>query len=258
MRRMGHAQRFCVIAQARTGSEYLTTRLNEHPQIVCHRELFNPHAVYSGLGSAFKARLPSVEFRDAEPLAALEQVAALSEEAFPEKRVFGFKLFLKHNQDVRKHVRADVSYRLIVLERRNKLAQFVSTQTARATGQWTARANKKGEAKPSNKPSAVADGPPEPMAVDIDRLAHFVEISTKRYALFNKRITDREGVLHLHSEDLDERFAEVLEFLGVDVTPELRIVRLRQNPAPLVERVSNWDAVVKWLESHGHADWAVA
>jgi hypothetical protein len=255
---MGHAQRFCVIAQARTGSEYLTTRLNEHPEIICHRELFNPHAVYSALGSAFKARLPSVEFRDAEPLAALEQVAALSEEAFPEKRVFGFKLFLKHNQDVRKHVRADLRYRLIVLERRNKLAQFVSTQTARATGQWTARTTKKGEAKPSSKAGAETDAPPGPMDVDLDHLAHFVEISTKRYALFNKRIADREGVMHLHSEDLDERFVEVLGFLGVDVTPELRVVRLRQNPAPLAERIRNWDAVVGWLQRGGHAEWAGA
>ncbi|HJV71155.1 hypothetical protein [Ideonella sp.] len=252
---MGHSQRFCVIAQARTGSEYLTTRLNEHPEIACHRELFNRHTVYSALTGEFKARLPSIEERDAQPLVALEQVAALSDQAFPAKRLFGFKLFLKHHPDVRQHVRADPRYRLIVLERGNKLAQFVSTQTARTTGQWTALATKGGEPKVTGKGGAAADAAPAAIEVDIDHLARFVELSTKRYANFNQRIAGRAGVMHLQSETLDERFVEVLEFLGVDVSPELRIVRLRQNPTPLATRVSNWEAVVAWLDRHGHADW---
>jgi hypothetical protein len=253
---MSHAQRFCVIAQARTGSEYLTTRLNEHPEIVCHRELFNPHAVYSALPSEFKSRLPGIESRDAQPLAALEQMAALSDEAFPDKRLFGFKLFLKHDPEVRKHVRADPRYRLVVLERRNKLAQFVSIQTARVTGQWTARTTKTGEVKVSSKGAAAAEAALEPLDVDLDHFARFVDTATKRYASFNDRITDRAGVMHLHSEDLDERFVEVLEFLGVDINPALRIVRVRQNTAPLSQRVRNWEAVVAWLDRHGHASWA--
>ncbi len=241
---MPHLQRFCVIAQARSGSEYLTTRLNEHPEIACHRELFNRRTVYSALTGAHKARLPEIDWRDAHPLEALEQVASLSDEAFPDKRLFGFKLFLNHNQEVRKHVRSDPRYRLVVLERRNKLAQFTSSLIARQTGRWSAFAGKEGAA------------PVVAVEIDLAELARFVELEQQRYAQFNQRIAGRAGVLHLNSEDMDARLAEVLDFLGVDVAPELRVVRTRQNPARLADRIRNWGQVTDWLAKSAHADWA--
>ena len=251
---MPHLQRFCVVAQARSGSEYLTTRLNEHPDIACHRELFNRRTVYSALTGPWKSRLPQVEWRDEHPLEALEQVAGLSAEAFPDKRIFGFKLFLNHNEEVRRHIWTESRYRLVVLERRNKLAQHVSTLTARETGRWSVFNDKKGKAEHVEK--AAAPAAPVTVDVDLDELARFVELEERRYARFNRRIADREGVMHIHTEDLETRFADVLDFLEVDVTPELRVVRGRQNPSPLSARVRNWDAVVDWLGRHGHSDWA--
>jgi hypothetical protein len=243
---MAHLQRFCVVAQARSGSEYLTTRLNEHPDIACHRELFNRRTVYSALSGPWKQRLPKVEWRDEHPLEALEQVAGLSEEAFPDKRVFGFKLFLNHNQEVRRHVRTEESYRLVVLERRNKLAQFVSSLTAKETGRWSVFNDDK---------EKTATGTVQ-VDVAVDDLARFVELEEQRYGQFNKRLAGRPGVIHLNTEDLEPRFAEVLDFLEVDVSPELREVRGRQNPAPLSGRIRNWDQVSDWLDRTGHAEWA--
>jgi len=243
---MAHLQRFCVVAQARSGSEYLTTRLNEHPDIACHRELYNRRTVFSALTGAWKAKLPPVEWRDEHPLEALEQVASLSAQAFPDKRVFGFKLFLNHNQEVRKHIRTEESYKLVVLERGNKLAQFVSTLTAKETGRWSVFNDNKDK---------TATGTVQ-VDVPIDELARFVELEDQRYAQFNKRIAGRPGVMHLKTEELEPRFADVLDFLGVDVSPELREVRGRQNPAPLSGRIRNWSQVDDWLHGHGHAEWA--
>jgi LPS sulfotransferase NodH len=248
MAAVAHVQRFCVIAQARSGSEYLTTRLNEHPDIACHRELYNRRNVYSALTGALKKKLPAIEWRDAHPLEALEQVVALSQEAFPDKRVFGFKLFLNHDKAVRKHVREQPGYRLVVLERRNKLAQHVSTLTARQTGRWSAFADK--------PQAAPADAPAASVHVDIDELARFVELEQQRYTQFNERIASRAGVIHLHSEEIDARLPEVLQFLEVDVAPELRVVRLRQNPSRLADRVANWPEVVDWLGRNHQEDWA--
>jgi len=245
-RDMAHLQRFCVIAQARSGSEYLTTRLNEHPDIACHRELYNRRTVYSALTGPWKAKLPQVEWRDEHPLEALEQVVALSDQAFPDKRIFGFKLFLNHNQEVRKHIREDERYKLVVLERGNKLAQFVSTLTARETGRWSVFNDKKDK---------TATGTVQ-VDVDIGELARFVELEDQRYGQFNKRIAGRAGVIHLKTEELEPRFAEVLDFLEVDVSPELREVRGRQNPSPLAARIRNWDQVHDWLGQHGRLAWA--
>jgi LPS sulfotransferase NodH len=243
---MAHLQRFCVVAQARSGSEYLTTRLNEHPDIACHRELYNRRTVYTALTGPWKAKLPQVEWRDEHPLEALEQVAELSAQAFPEKRVFGFKLFLNHNQEVRKHIRTEERYKLVVLERGNKLAQFVSTLTARETGRWSVFNDNKDK---------TATGTVQ-VDVDVDELARFVELEDQRYSQFNKRIAGRPGVIHLATEELEPRFAEVLDFLGVDVSPELREVRGRQNPSPLSGRIRNWDQVSDWLGREGHTAWA--
>jgi len=249
---MSHVQRFCVIAQARTGSEALTTRLNEHPEIACHRELFNRKTVYSALKGAAKLQLPSVEERDADPVAALERVVALSSQAFPAKPVFGFKLFLNHAQAVRKVVRTDPRWRLVVLERRNKLAQFVSMHTARETGTWSVFSGKAGE-----RAAALAANPVT-VDVDVAELERFVELETQRYREYRQRLAGRADVLSIETEEIDARFAEVLDFLGVTVTDELRVVRGRQNPAPLRTRIRNWDEVEAWLRRTDHGTWAGA
>jgi len=36
------------------------------------------------------------------------------------------------------------------------------------------------------------------------------------------------------------------------------VVRLRQNPEPLSERVENWPEVVQWLAAQGRSAWAAA
>jgi hypothetical protein len=243
---MAHLRRFCVIAQARSGSEYLTTRLNEHPDIACHRELFNRRTVYTALTGPLKHKLPKVEWRDEHPLEAIEQVYALSEQAFPEKRVFGFKLFLNHSQEVRRHILDDEGYKILVLERGNKLAQFVSSLTAKETGRWSVFNDNKEKTATG---TVLVD-------VDIDDLARFVELEDQRYGRFNKRVEGRPGVFHVKTEDLEPRFADALDFLEVDVSPELREVRGRQNPAPLSGRIRNWDQVHAWLGKEGRVAWA--
>jgi hypothetical protein len=142
-----------------------------------------------------------------------------------------------------------------VLERRNKLAQHVSTLTARETGRWSVFNDKKAKASAGDAPPA-APAEPVKVEVDLDELARFVELEDQRYAQFNRRIAEREGVMHVNTEDLETRFADVLDFLEVDVTPELRVVRGRQNPSALSARVRNWDQVVEWLARNGHPEWA--
>lgn len=239
-----HTHRFCIIAGARSGSEYFTTRLNEHPEIACHRELFNRHKFVTGLDEASVARLPTLEWRDANSVASIDEVEKVSSEAFPGKWLFGFKLFLSHAEDVRKHVRQDMRYKLIVLERRNKLAQYASFLTARKTGRWSVWAD-----------DDMKFGR-ETVTVDLPGLDRYVRLEEQRYGKFRERLGKRADVLQVSSEELDARFVEILDFLGVDVAPQLRIVRLRQNPDPLSERVENWSEVLGWLGASARSEWA--
>ena len=90
--------RFCLIAAPRTGSEHLCAALHSHPQIVCHRELFNPQHFVAAMPPAMSAALPSIADRDADPLATLERVMALSQQVFPRRHAIGFKFFLAHRR----------------------------------------------------------------------------------------------------------------------------------------------------------------
>jgi LPS sulfotransferase NodH len=243
---MAHTHRFCVVAQARSGSEYITTRLNAHPDIACHRELFNRHRYVTALGEKDAARLPPVAWRDAHPIEALEQIVAASAAAFPAKRLFGFKVFFNHEKEVRQHVRDDPRYKLILLERRNKLAQYASLMSAKKTGHWSAFA-------------AAANPPPRvTVRVDLGELDSFISRQSHRYEQFRLRVAGRADVLEIHSEELDDRFGDVLRFLEVDPTPTLPVLRVRQNPDPLAERVENWGEVVQWLAASGRSAWAQA
>src|SRR5262249_6229014 len=127
--------RFCIVATPRTGSNFLCGVLEGVPGVICHYELFNP------LGTFVDHRLtadvpPSVEDRDADHLAFLSFVEQLTTNRFPETRAIGFKLFVSHSEAVLDHVLAAPAYRIVVLARANKLAQYSSALIATRAGRW--------------------------------------------------------------------------------------------------------------------------
>jgi LPS sulfotransferase NodH len=67
------ADRFVILAAPRTGSNWLCSLLNSHPDVLCHHELFNPSGVFYALGHRDGALdLGTPEERDRRPLAFLE------------------------------------------------------------------------------------------------------------------------------------------------------------------------------------------
>jgi len=244
---MPHSSRFCVIAQPRTGTEWLIDRLHRHPAIACHRDLFHPNSIGHRLPAALASALPTVAQRDAAPLALLDQVFALSGQAYPARPWFGFKLFLQHAQEVRRQVRLSSNWRLVVLERRNKLAQYASLMTANETRRWGSLV----------EPGPDGRVPPEaalPVTLALPEFLAWMDKETQRYARLRERLRKREGVLELNTEELDERADEVLGLLGLPGTLPAPKPR-RQWDAPLQERVRNWAELDAWARANGHEDW---
>jgi LPS sulfotransferase NodH len=127
------AARFVILNAARTGSNYLCTVLNSHPEVLCHHEIFNPHVV--GVARDLQVsgfQLGTMEERERDPAAFLQRVW----ETPLGHSCVGFKLCWRQHEIAYRTVLADTTVRKIVLKRRNRVKTFVSLLRARQTGEW--------------------------------------------------------------------------------------------------------------------------
>src|SRR5258708_26456782 len=128
-----HLTRFVILNAPRTGSNYLCTLLNSHPEILCQHEIFNPHVV--GVARHLQNsdfHLGTIEEREKDPVQFLGRVWQHSL-GHP---FVGFKLCWKQNETIFHNILADPGIRKIVLKRKNRIKSFVSLLLARQTGEW--------------------------------------------------------------------------------------------------------------------------
>lgn len=121
---------FAVVCEARSGSGYLCSALDSHPALACHDELFNPALAVRryGVGPFQRSGQPN-------PRRYIEAVQRHTQACSGARRV-GFKLHFRHDPAVLELLLGDPRQRIILLHRRDKLAQWASYRLARVTGQW--------------------------------------------------------------------------------------------------------------------------
>lgn len=238
--------KFCVLSTARCGSTALCSLLRQCADVVCHRELFNRQRI----GTAHRPSLDlphSISDRDRDPLGFLLEVERRSSE---HAGVFGFKLLLAQNEVVLRHVLASPDYRLVLLTRANKLAQYSSFCIANVSGAWHAR-----------KKTAPAAAPL--VHFESDRFRVFLDQVTMRHdAVISELQHRRRPHLSLEYLDINDPGAitGVLDFLGLDrerpVTDLIRTMpHVKQNTARILDRFSNPEDVVTVMRDMGHEDW---
>lgn len=232
-------QRFVVLAAPRTGSNWLCSMLDSHPDILCHHELFNPagiHAALSWRGGAvdLDAALGTMEERDRAPLAFLERVWSLSRGC----RAAGFKLNRGQNETAFTATLADAGVSKIVLYRDNRLKTFVSERIAERTGYWE-----------SYSGSPRSDRQVR-IRVDLDELRRHIDENRAYYAALLAEVRGQR-VLALRYEELAASGAAwrpVFDFLEVDPA-ELRAETRKQNSTDLREIILNFSEVEAALRS---------
>jgi hypothetical protein len=242
--------RFVVLAAPRTGSNWLCTLLDSHPEVLCHHEIFNP----GGLHYSLRLRdgsfdLGSVAERDRAPEAVLERVwrHSLGHPAV------GFKLNRGQDERVFRQVLADPGVLALVLHRRNRVRAFVSEQIAERTGHWESYLGSGGE----------AGSGPRRLVVEAAALRAGVERNERYYAALEAALrAAAKPALTLVYERLAEpgERRRLLRFLGVADRPELLSGATRkQNPYPLRELIANFAQLAAGLrgsdlEAELHAD----
>ena len=117
---------FVVLAEMRTGSNFLETNLNALEGVTCHGEAFNPHFI--GYPNSTEILGISQQGREDDPhqlLAAIRDDADLG----------GFRYFHDHDPRILDTILDDPQVAKIILTR-NPLDSYVSWKIAQATGQW--------------------------------------------------------------------------------------------------------------------------
>ena len=218
--RMRRFDYFVVIAGMRTGSNLLEEILNDHPELTCHGELFNPHFI--GKPNVEQAFGMTRRERNANPLQFLK--AAMS----GKDRLSGFRLFDEHNSQVLDHVLTDPKCGRIILTR-NPAESYVSLKIARATRQWWL-----GDMK-SQRSAKVK--------FEANEFSQFLgDVEAFRTHVRRTMLAEGLTAFPLRYDDLSDTEVRsgLFRFLGVDAAKrKLRPRTKVQNPLPLVAKVSN-------------------
>jgi LPS sulfotransferase NodH len=229
--------KFAVFATPRSGSSHIVSLLDSHAEVRCVGELYNPNGgSLRDLGLKSKKSLYRV---GTEPLAFLQDVIDMLAAQHACKPVFGFKLMLHHDPRMIDFILAHEEWRVIVLERRNRLAQWSSMKMALASDKW--------EANKGDEPME----PPPKVTFDARSFEQYCFRMTAKYESIYNRLGSRP-IMKLFTEEIDERHADLLDYLGVDssIAQTLESRRTKQNPSSMSDRIDNYDAYLRYARSH--------
>lgn len=222
-------RKFVIIAAPRTGSNWVCSMLNSHPEILCHHEIFNPDGIHYALdhrgGDIYFGTLAE---RDSAPL---DFLAQLWRQNFG-KQAVGFKINRGQNEAVFQHVLTDRGVHKIVLMRRNRIKTFVSEMIAEQTGQW------------ESYNLAAGSRQNVRLEVDVKALWRHVALNRDYYARLQHALrSSGQEYLQVTYEHLktEAEWLNILRFLGVAPNASaLAPATKKQNSSDLRDLISNY------------------
>jgi hypothetical protein len=220
--------RFVILALPRTGSNYLTTRLNQHPNIIANGRILN--LKNSDWGGAVRQDMTSDE------LLRLGHLDFPNPRQRTDVRAVGFKV---HDSDGRTSsgradllglLSTDPTVSVVHLTRDNLLESLRSRTQVERTRRWVAR--------------CAADLEDMPTVCLTPQMCHAYFHRAKRFTARVQELFARHRVLPLTYEELCAdpmvQFRRVQEFLGVSVQDLAASFLMKQESRPLSEVVENF------------------
>jgi LPS sulfotransferase NodH len=223
---------FILLAEMRTGSNFLEANINMLDGVSCHGEAFNPSFI--GFPKTEELLGISLEDRENDPDELLQRIKSSDV-------LGGFRFFHNHDPRVLATCMNDPRCAKIVLTR-NPVDSFVSWKIAQATGQW----------KLTNATHSKAS------AIAFDRAdfeAHLEAIQAFQIHVQRSLQTTGQTAFYIGYDDL--RDVDVVnglaQFLGVNARLSNINKKLKkQNPEPIDQKVSNFDEMKEALQE---LDW---
>lgn len=210
---------FVVLAEMRTGSNFLETNLNGFDGMQCFGEAFNPHFI--GYPNKDDILGLTQAQRDREPRRLIETIKAA-------EGLCGFRYFHDHDARVADLVLDDPRCAKIILTR-NPLDSYVSWKIAKSTGQWKLTDVKR-------RKDAKAQFDADEFAAHVEQLQAF------QLRVLNQMQASGQTAFYVAYEDLQSLAVMngLARWLGVRHQLEgLDTSLKRQNPSPVVDKVEN-------------------
>lgn len=239
-------QKFIVLGMTRTGSGYLYTMLDSHPDFVVHGEVFNPRGIGALSGKLKRERWLNkgwlnMEYREKKPIEFLEKVLA-----YDKKKSFsGVKLFFPQNAEVVEYVISSNEYKKIVLRRDNSLAAYSSARTAQSSGG-------KGKVRRGDINEKIK------VTFRGDDFEKFV-VRREKYYQWGVSLLKQagDGFLEVEYNALHDKhtFNNILDYLGASKNVCLDTDLVKRNPADILERFSNPEEVLEYVKQNGKTQW---
>jgi LPS sulfotransferase NodH len=210
-------QRFAIVGNPRTGSNFLLDGLKSSPAIRMYHEIFADHN--RRIGKDFHKIFSTVFQPESKSI-----------------KIVGFKVFYNHlTEGEWQKLLSCKDLKIIHLTRRNRLRTVISLEIAFKTGQWTqAGKSNSGEVKQKR------------LKLDPSKLIQRLEQIEEGEKTARIRFRDWQ-VLELVYEELVKSPKLVFEsagnFLGVDGIDPGRIRLRRQNPETLQQLIINYDEI---------------
>jgi LPS sulfotransferase NodH len=212
---------FVVLAEMRTGSNFLEANINEIDGLTCYGEAFNPHFI----GYPNRSELVGMTqaMRDGDPLRLISEMKRQTD------GISGFRFFHSHDARILDRCLPDERCAKIILTR-NPLESYVSWKIAQATDQW-----KLTNLKFRRTARIVFD--------QREFETHLAALQAFQVKLLNALQVSGQTAFYIAYEDISD--VDVINglaaFLGAPGRKEQTSSALkRQNPAPLRDKVKNF------------------
>jgi len=220
---------FVILSEPRTGSNMLTSKFSSVPDVVCHAEIFHPDAIYIKLP---KDTIPNIGERDSNPESFITKILDKTYEYHQHPNIIGFKIFFDHNPAAMSYVYRN-NIPVILLERKNKVAQYSSLKIAKNTDQWTSVQQAKNKVAGSSR--KVRFSLIEYIAFTLRSRARFI---------FAMHKLKKESIpfIHVYYEGLVKGTGadQISSFIGADIASiEADVGYQKQNPGELSSRFKN-------------------
>lgn len=212
---------FIILAEMRTGSNFLEANINMLDGVSCHGEAFNPSFI--GYPKTDLLLGISQVQRETDPHDLIERIKTSD-------ALGGFRFFHDHDARILKTCLDDPRCAKIVLTR-NPVDSFVSWKIAQATGQW----------KLTNATHAKSS----PITFDqIAFEAHLEAIQAFQVRIQRSLQITGQTAFHINYDDLRE--VDVINGMAQFLCVKARLSNInkklkKQNPEPLETKVSNYD-----------------
>ena len=241
--------KFVIVTNQRSGSNMLVSMINSHPDIKCFGELMRITPDWMKR-DGYRGALRILEkvnhvyrddvYRFSHPYDFVNAVFSTA----AKKNIYGFKQHMDQNSDFLYSLIKDPGWKILLLQRENKLAQYSSQKISQVTGQGNA-----------------------PRGTKILRTK--VEFKEKEFKNFVKRKEKEWNVVRQKLESIDEDYytikytdlnsrsasGSILEFIGVDSSFQMVPGTEKRNSSDVLSRFSNPENTLKVLKQMRCSEW---